>query len=184
LPATLPATTPIATPLLPDAEQLLHDLCAALGSEIAATGRTVHLIGVHSGGAWIAERLHGMLGLKTPLGFLSSAFHRDDFGARGLARNPKSTQLPFDIQDADIVLVDDVLYTGRTVRASLNELFDHGRAKRIELAVLVDRGGRELPVAARYVGISLALEEKEELVLSQDTTGRLSLKLESCATHN
>jgi pyrimidine operon attenuation protein/uracil phosphoribosyltransferase len=169
---------------LPDAELLLQQLCSQLKSEIAASGRSIHLIGVHSGGAWIAERLHSMLALPTPLGFLSSAFHRDDFGERGLARNPKSTHLPFEIQDADLVLVDDVLFTGRTVRASLNELFDHGRAKRIELAVLVDRGGRELPVSARYVGAILSLGDQQELVLSQDTAGRLSLKLESCATHN
>jgi pyrimidine operon attenuation protein / uracil phosphoribosyltransferase len=134
----LSAPTPLSPSALPDAEHLLEQLCSQLKSEIAISGRSIHLIGVHSGGAWIAERLHSMLALPTPLGFLSSAFHRDDFGERGLARNPKSTHLPFEIQEADIVLVDDVLYTGRTVRASLNELFDHGRAKRIELAVLVE----------------------------------------------
>ncbi len=178
------SSTPLSLSALPDAEQLLQQLCSQLQAELATSGRTIHLIGVHSGGAWIAERLHTMLALPTPLGFLSSAFHRDDFGERGLARNPKSTHLPFEIQDADIVIVDDVLYTGRTVRASLNELFDHGRAKKIELAVLVDRGGRELPVSAKYVGTNLALADSQELVLTQDTAGRLSLKLESCATHN
>ena len=137
-----------------------------------------HLVGVHSGGAWIADRLHRDLGLAVPIGYLSSAFHRDDYGARGLPAQPKATRLEFDIAGADLLLVDDILFTGRTVRAALNELFDYGRPARVELAVLLDRGGRELPIAAQYVGAHRPLAPPEQFVLAQDTAGRLSLRIE------
>src|SRR5690606_22263157 len=95
------------------------------------------MLGVHSGGAWIAERLHRDLGLGSPLGFLSSAFHRDDYGERGLPTSIKATSINFPIEDQHIILVDDILYTGRTIRAALNEIFDYGRPARVELAVLL-----------------------------------------------
>lgn len=161
-----------------DAERLYLALRDQLAAALSASGRTPHLVGVHTGGAWIADRLHGDLGLATPIGYLSSAFHRDDYGERGLPAKLKPTQLSFDIAGADLVVVDDILFTGRTVRAALNELFDYGRPARVELAVLLDRGGRELPVAAQYVGAVAPLAPPAQYMLSQDTGGRLSLRVE------
>src|SRR5690606_30642366 len=159
-----------------DAEAIYASLLAAVREGIA--GRSVALVGVHSGGAWIAERLHRDLGLATPCGFLSSAFHRDDYGRRGLPAEMKATELPFDANGADIVLVDDILFTGRTVRAALNEIFDYGRPARVELAVLLDRGGRELPMQADHVGGVIPLRSHERFVLSQETSGRFALRIE------
>lgn len=138
----------------------------------------VMLIGVHSGGVWIAERLQHDLSLSAPIGTLSSAFHRDDYGRRGLPADIKSTNLPFDINGADIVLVDDILYTGRTVRAALNEIFDYGRPARVRLAVLIDRGGRELPVAADFCGLNHPLSADQAFVLSRDPQGHFHLVIE------
>ena len=159
---------------IPDAEAL----CAALLDQVrpAVTGATV-MIGVHTGGAWIAERLHAALGLATPLGFLDISFYRDDFNRVGLHPQVKKSTVPLSIEDAAIILVDDVLYTGRTVRAAMNELFDYGRPGRIDLAVLVDRGGRELPVDARFVGVRLELAESQSLNLTREATGRLAFSL-------
>ena len=151
---------------------------AALRTKVAAgliPGRAVHLVGVHSGGAWIAERLHRDLALATPLGTLSSAFHRDDYGRRGLPAEMKSTGLPFEVAGADIIVVDDILFTGRTVRAVVNELFDYGRPARVELAVLIDRGGRELPIEARYCGAVEPLARDHDYVLRRADDGTFSL---------
>ncbi len=162
-----------------DAEQAFARLKQSLTDRLAAEpARVIHLIGIYSGGAWIAERLHRELGLTTPLGTLSSAFHRDDYGRRGLPPEMKATRLPFEIKGADIVLVDDILYTGRTVRAALNELFDYGRPARVELAVLLDRGGRELPIEARYCGAVHPLSAQQSFVLSRDERGILNLAIE------
>ncbi len=160
----------------PDAEAIYARLLQAVREGIA--GRDVSLIGIHSGGAWIAERLHRDLGLARPLGTLSSAFHRDDYGRRGLPVEMKATELPFEVGGADIVLVDDILFTGRTVRAAMNELFDYGRPARIELAVLLDRGGRELPIEARYCGAAHALAAPRNFALSRADDGRLTLRIE------
>ncbi|HLT26485.1 MAG TPA: bifunctional pyr operon transcriptional regulator/uracil phosphoribosyltransferase PyrR [Zeimonas sp.] len=160
----------------PDAEALYARLLRAVRDGIA--GRDVSLIGIHSGGLWIAERLHRDLGLSRPLGSLSSAFHRDDYGRRGLPSEMKGTDLPFEVEGADIVLVDDILFTGRTVRAAMNELFDYGRPARIELAVLVDRGGRELPIEARYCGAVQPLAAPRNFAFSRDQQGRFSLRIE------
>jgi pyrimidine operon attenuation protein / uracil phosphoribosyltransferase len=159
---------------IPDAEKL----CAILQHQVAAavTPQTV-LIGVHTGGAWIASKLHQALGIKTPLGTLDISFYRDDFARVGLNPQVKKSAIPIDIEDAEIILVDDVLYTGRTVRAAMNELFDYGRPKSIALAVLVDRGGRELPVAARFTAESIELAATQSLNLAQDASGRLSFNL-------
>lgn len=172
-------TTPDAAHL--DAERMYGALREQLRAALAASGRTPHLVGVHTGGAWVAERLHADLELATPMGFLSSAFHRDDYGERGLPAHPKPTRLDFDIAGTDLIVVDDILFTGRTVRAAMNELFDYGRPSRIELAVLLDRGGRELPVAAQYVGAHRPLAPPDQFVLTQDTAGRLALRVERAA---
>ncbi len=160
----------------PDAEALYARLLSAVREGIA--GRAVSLIGIHSGGAWIAERLHADLALARPLGTLSSAFHRDDYGRRGLPGEMKGTELPFEVDGADIVLVDDILFTGRTVRAAMNELFDYGRPARIELAVLLDRGGRELPIEARYCGAVQPLASPRNYAFARDAQGRFSLRIE------
>lgn len=161
-----------------DADSAYVRLLEQLRTDLRAEGRTPILVGIHSGGAWVAERLHADLGLSSQLGYLSSAFHRDDYGSRGLPVNIKPTILPFDVEAADLIIVDDVLFTGRTVRAALNELFDHGRPSRVELAVLADRGGRELPVSARFVGAAVTLKNTDQLVLTQDTQGHFSFRLE------
>ena len=135
------------------------------------------LVGVWSGGAWLAERLHGALGLAAPHGVISSTLHRDDFSARGLAAGTDPTQLPFEIDGSHIVLIDDVLYTGRTIRAVVNELFDFGRPASVQLAVLVDRGGRQLPVAAAYAAARLALPAQQHLSLAREDDGRFTFTL-------
>jgi pyrimidine operon attenuation protein / uracil phosphoribosyltransferase len=135
---------------LPDAELLYAKLLELMRAHI--NERTVTLVGITSGGAWLAERLHKDLGLITPLGIISSALHRDDYSTRGMS-SAAQTQLPFEVDGADIVLIDDVLHTGRTIRAVINELYDFGRPKRVSLAVLVDRGERELPIQADIVAL-------------------------------
>jgi pyrimidine operon attenuation protein/uracil phosphoribosyltransferase len=160
---------------LPDAETVL----AALAERMApAVAQDAAFVGIYSGGAWIAERLATMLPGSHPVGFIDVAFYRDDFKRSGLKANTKRTELPFDVEGASIILVDDVLYTGRSVRAAINELFDFGRPDRVELAVLVDRGGRELPVEATYTGTRLAVARDLSIVLSRDAAGRLALGVE------
>jgi pyrimidine operon attenuation protein / uracil phosphoribosyltransferase len=129
------------------------------------------LVGIWSGGAWLAERLQRDLGLPGVPGVISSTLHRDDFSARGLAGGTGSTSLPFAIDGSHIVLVDDVLYTGRTIRAVVNELFDFGRPASVTLAVLVDRGGRELPVAAAFAAAKIVLPAAQKLSLARTETG-------------
>jgi pyrimidine operon attenuation protein/uracil phosphoribosyltransferase len=131
------------------------------------------LVGIWSGGAWLAERLQRDLGLPGSHGVISSTLHRDDFGSRGLAGSD-ATSLPFAIDGRHIVLVDDVLYTGRTIRAVVNELFDFGRPASVTLAVLVDRGGRELPVAAAYAAARIALPPAQKLRLARGDDGRFT----------
>ncbi|WP_300086790.1 bifunctional pyr operon transcriptional regulator/uracil phosphoribosyltransferase PyrR [uncultured Nitrosomonas sp.] len=164
---------------LPDAEQLLALLIEKIRPDV--TGNTA-IVGIHTGGAWLAERIHRALEITTPGGVLDISFYRDDYSKIGLHPQVRPSQLPFDVENSHIILVDDVLYTGRTVRAAVNELFDYGRPTCIDLAVLVDREGRELPVAARYIGAVLALPENSMLELRQSDDGRLSLDLRSLAT--
>jgi pyrimidine operon attenuation protein / uracil phosphoribosyltransferase len=136
------------------------------------------LVGIHSGGVWVAERLHADLKIQAPLGELSSAFHRDDYGRKGLPAKMKSTALPFEVAGAHILVVDDILFTGRTVRAALNELFDYGRPASVELAVLLDRGGRELPIEAQYCGAKHPLAPNMNFVLERSETMRFVLSME------
>jgi len=159
---------------LPDAEQLLASLTDRMRP---AVGPNTGLVGIHTGGVWLAERLHQALGLKLPLGTLDVSFYRDDFNKKGLRRNVKSSDIPFDIDGCDVIIVDDVLYTGRTIRAAINELFDYGRPARIRLATLVDRGGRELPISADFSGADVNAAPGESIELTRDTQGRLALKL-------
>jgi pyrimidine operon attenuation protein/uracil phosphoribosyltransferase len=159
---------------LPDAEALCRELAGKLRAGVTdSTG----LVGIRTGGAWLAERLHRELGLATPLGTLDISFYRDDFDSVGLRHEVKPSQIPFDVNDRHIVVVDDVLYTGRTVRAAMNELFDYGRPGKIELAALIDRGERQLPIAAQYVGTTLAVPAGKLLRLERDQHGHFTLRL-------
>lgn len=162
-------------PPLPDAEKLCAQLVAELKPRI---GPKTAMIGLYTGGAWLAERLHGLLGLKTPLGLMDIAFYRDDYAARGLKHDPKRTKIPFDVTGAELLLVDDVLYTGRTVRAAMNELFDYGRPAGISLVVLADRGGRQLPICAQYCGAKVEVPAGMRLTLKREEPGKLMLALE------
>jgi pyrimidine operon attenuation protein/uracil phosphoribosyltransferase len=136
------------------------------------------IVGIHSGGAWLAERLAADLGLAGRLGFIDVSFYRDDYAKKGLHPDVKPTQIGFDVDRATILLVDDVLYTGRTTRAAINVLFDFGRPARIMLAALADRGGRELPVAADFVAAQVPLEAGQTLALQRSADGILSLTIE------
>ena len=160
---------------LPDAEHTLAALADRMRGAVAFDAR---FVGIHSGGAWLADRLARIIPGDHPVGYIDVSFHRDDFHRTGLKPEVKRTELPFDVEGATIVLVDDVLYTGRSVRAAINELFDYGRPERIELAVLVDRGGRELPIEATYAGARLAVARGLSLVLSRADDGRLALAAE------
>ena len=150
-----------------DAEALYGELARGVR---ALLGADTQLAGVVSGGAWLAERLQRDLGRAGAAGALSSALHRDDFAKRGLSAHGQ-TVLPFEVQGADILLLDDVLFTGRTIRAVLNELFDYGRPARVRLAVLVDRGGRELPVAAEFAAARVTLPATQSLSLARTESG-------------
>ena len=164
------------TLVLPDPEALCAGLVRELKPHVSSD---TALVGIHTGGVWLAERLHAALGIALPLGLLDISFYRDDFDKTGLHPQIKPTQIPFEVNGRHIVLVDDVLYTGRTVRGAMNELFDYGRPASISLAVLVDRGGRELPVAAQYVGVRLDVPPGHMLVLDRDENGKLRLKLDA-----
>jgi pyrimidine operon attenuation protein / uracil phosphoribosyltransferase len=138
------------------------------------------LVGITSGGAWLAERLQRDLALPGESGQVSSVMHRDDFAQRGLSAGGH-THLPFEVDGADILVLDDVLYTGRTIRAVLNELFDYGRPARVQLAVLVDRGGRQLPVQADFAAARVALPETQSLALARDPAGAFSFEVKNKA---
>jgi len=159
---------------LPDAEQLLSALIEQMRPAI---GPETGLIGIHTGGVWVAERLHQALKLKTPLASLDVSFYRDDYEARGLHRDVQRSEIPFEVEGLELVLVDDVLYTGRTIRAALNEIFDYGRPASVRLATLVDRGGRQLPIAAQFAGGTIALQPGQSIALKRDSRGRLDLEL-------
>lgn len=158
-----------------DAEALYRELLRGVQQLRVPETR---LVGITSGGAWLAERLQQDLALPGTAGVISSAMHRDDFAKRGLAGAGQQTQLGFDVDEAHIILLDDVLYTGRTIRAVLNELFDYGRPGSVKLAVLVDRGGRELPVCADFAAARVALPPTQSLALARDAAGRFSFQVE------
>jgi len=157
-----------------DAEALYRTLATQLASALSRTEKLA-LVGIYSGGAWLAERLASQMQLTERLGFIDVSFYRDDFAKRGLPGNVKPTQIPFEVDDATILLVDDILFTGRTTRAAINELFDYGRPRAIMLAALIDRGGRELPIAADFVAQSVSVPFSQSLELNREDDGRLSL---------
>ena len=159
-----------------DAEALYADLLARV-RPLLREGSA--LVGIWSGGAWLAERLQRDLKRDGEHGVISSALHRDDFGSRGMSSTADATALPFAIDGRHIVLVDDVLYTGRTIRAVVNELFDFGRPASVQLAVLVDRGGRELPIEPAVSAARVALPATQTLALVQGAQGGFSFELEN-----
>ena len=161
---------------LPDAETLCADLVRQLRPHVTPeTG----MVGIHTGGAWLAERLHQELGFVVPLGMLDISFYRDDYRKSGLHKSVRASKIPFDVNGRHLLLVDDVLYTGRTVRAAMNELFDYGRPEAIRLAALVDRGERQLPICAQYVGTNLTVPKGSMLRLDRDASGRLTLRIDA-----
>jgi pyrimidine operon attenuation protein/uracil phosphoribosyltransferase len=137
------------------------------------------MIGIHTGGVWVAERLHKLLELTEPLGTLDISFYRDDFTRVGVNPTVKTSHLPVNIEDRHVILVDDVLQTGRTIRAGLNEIFDYGRPASVVLAVLLNRDGRELPIEAAVVGHHLRLKKNQHIKLF----GPDPLKLEIQEAH-
>ena len=133
------------------------------------------MIGIHTGGDWLAETLHERLGLQQPLGTLSINFYRDDFSRRGFNPVVNPSSLPFNVDDRPILLVDDVLHTGRTIRAAMNELFDYGRPASISLVVLAERDGRELPIEPRYCGKHFELDANQHIQLHGPTPLELEI---------
>ena len=167
-------STTTGSALLLDAEALYGELQRGVRALMQPDTR---LAGITSGGAWLVERLQRDLGLPGKPSVLSSSLHRDDFAQRGMATSAQ-TQLDFDVNGADILVLDDVLYTGRTVRAVLNELFDYGRPARVRLAVLVDRGGRQLPIAADFAAARVALPASQILALARGTDGHFQFAVQ------
>lgn len=159
-----------------DAEALYRQLEAQVTAALKGTTKLA-VVGIYSGGAWLADRLARALDVSD-VGHVDVSFYRDDVAERGLSAEVKPSQIPFDVDGATILLVDDVLYTGRTTRAAINTLFDYGRPARIMLAALVDRGGRQLPVAADFVAQNVTLADRELLVLHKNDEGRLTLTID------
>lgn len=160
---------------LPDAEELFTILAEKIKPIVTSD---TAIVGIHSGGVWLMERLLPMLGMDLVNGTLDVSFYRDDFGSRGLHAETKPSQIPFEVNDRHILLIDDVFYTGRTIRAAMNELFDYGRPASISLAVLVNRGGRELPITPQITAAEIPLPNTQNLQLLRDENGRFSLQLE------
>lgn len=148
-------------------EALLDALEAGLRAQMARRGiENPAMVGIHTGGAWVAGALHRRLGLREPLGTLNISFYRDDFSQIGIHPQVEPSSLPFRVEGRDIILVDDVLYTGRTIRAALNEIFDYGRPAQVMLGVLLDRDGRQIPVQADCVGARVQLQSGQRIKLT------------------
>jgi pyrimidine operon attenuation protein/uracil phosphoribosyltransferase len=159
---------------LPSPEQLI----ARLADRISPTlGPDLALVGIHTGGVWVMDALAERLGRDLPRGVLDISFYRDDFSRIGLHPQVKPSDIPFAMEGRRVLLIDDVLYTGRTIRAAMNVLFDYGRPAAIRLAVLLDRGGREMPICPDFVGAHLELAEYENVALTRAEDGRLSFKV-------
>jgi pyrimidine operon attenuation protein/uracil phosphoribosyltransferase len=159
-----------------DVEALVGDIATRLKQRIRSQRiERPLLVGIRTGGVWLAERLHDLLKIKEPIGELNIAFYRDDFSRIGMHPTVAPSQLPFDVDDRHLILVDDILYTGRTIRAAMNEIFDYGRPRSITLVVLVDRGGRELPIDASIYGTRITLPAGEHVKLQGPAPLRLHI---------
>jgi pyrimidine operon attenuation protein / uracil phosphoribosyltransferase len=165
--------------ILPCPETLLAEITAKIAAQINPNSA---LVGIHSGGVWLMQRILQSLKEDIPFGTLDAALYRDDYSARGLKTDPKPSDIAFDVTDKHIILIDDIFYTGRTTRAAMNELFDYGRPASITLAVLINRGGAQLPITPNIVGAEILLRADQNLQLTQDTTeknkGKLHLQVE------
>jgi pyrimidine operon attenuation protein/uracil phosphoribosyltransferase len=155
------------TPQLPNLAQLLDHLTATLADEIKSRQlENPVMIGIHTGGVWIAQQLHQRLRIQEPLGLMDISFYRDDFSNIGVNPKIKPSQLPTHIENRDVILVDDVFFTGRTIRAALNEIFDYGRPRQVVLAVLIERNGRQIPIKPDCVGASLSFKPGRRIKLT------------------
>ncbi len=161
---------------LPAVESLIEKLSQALTPYFSSPDTQPVIVGIETGGAWIAEQLHQRIAPDTELGRLDITFYRDDFTRSGLHPTVKPSSLPTDIDDRTIILVDDVLHSGRTVRAAMNEIFDYGRPKKIILAILIDRGEREIPIQADFVGATMQLDSGSHIKLEGPDPLRLVIK--------
>ena len=162
--------------------QELAQLCRTMADQIKASmaAKNIHspiMIGIHTGGVWVAKQLHGLLPLADPLGTLDISFYRDDFTRIGINPQVKPSKLPFSVENRAIILVDDVLHTGRTIRAALNEIFDYGRPASVLLVTLTERGGRELPIQADVVGKHVTLSDNQHVKLGKDADDLLTLQI-------
>jgi pyrimidine operon attenuation protein/uracil phosphoribosyltransferase len=165
---------------MPSAQALYERLRDGVAALIAGLARDqVHLVGIHSGGAWLAQRLQQDLGLTTEMGTLDISFYRDDFDRIGLHAQVQPSDISFPVAERHLILVDDVLFTGRTIRAAMNELFDYGRPASIKLVVLIDRGGRQLPVCADFAAWQTSDPSVGSFVLARSDTGEFSLHVET-----
>jgi len=168
---------------LPNPETLLAEITAKIQAQLLPNSA---LVGIHSGGVWLMQRI--LKSIKQdfpfgtiPFGTLDAALYRDDYARRGLKAEPKPSNIAFDVTDKHIILIDDIFYTGRTTRAAMNELFDYGRPASIALAVLINRGGAELPIAPNIVGANIDLKPNQDLQLTQDAGGKLLLNLQKAS---
>lgn len=162
-------------PELPAVPPLLDELAERLRAQLADDTANAMLVGIHTGGVWLAEALHERLGLALPLGTLDVSYYRDDLAHGGLHPRLQPSNLPGSVDGKTVWLVDDVLHTGRTVRAALNEIFDFGRPARVRLIALIDRGGHELPIAADLIGARLDLPGELRVHLQGPEPLRLAL---------
>ena len=172
---------------LPNPETLLAEITAKIQTQLEINGATnAALVGIHSGGVWLMQRILKSIQQDLPFGTipfgtLDAALYRDDYAQRGLKSEPKPSNIAFDVTDKHIILIDDIFYTGRTTRAAMNELFDYGRPASITLAVLINRGGAELPIAPNIVGANIDLKPNQDLQLTQDAGGKLLLSLQKAS---
>jgi pyrimidine operon attenuation protein / uracil phosphoribosyltransferase len=162
--------------ILPNPETLLAEIAAKIQAQLQPN---TALVGIHSGGVWIMQRILKSIKQDLPFGTLDAALYRDDYAQRGLKTEPKPSNIAFDVTDKHLILIDDIFYTGRTTRAAMNELFDYGRPASIQLAVLINRGGAELPIFPNIIGAEILLKADQNLQLSQDNKGKLHLTLEA-----
>ena len=163
---------------LPNPETLLAEITAKIQTQLQPN---TALVGIHSGGVWLMQRILASIKQDVPFGMLDAALYRDDYAQRGLKSEPKPSNIAFDVTDKHIILIDDIFYTGRTTRAAINELFDYGRPASITLAVLINRGGAELPIAPNIVGANIDLKPNQDLQLTQDAGGKLLLSLQKAS---
>lgn len=161
---------------LPNPETLLSEITDKITALIQPN---TAIVGIHSGGVWVMERVLANINQEVPHGTLDAALYRDDFAQRGLKNEPQPAKIPFDVQGKHIILIDDIFYTGRTTRAAINELFDFGRPASITLAVLINRGGAQLPISPQIVGADLFITPDQRFQLSQTSQGKLDLALKN-----